>query len=110
MSKLLNRLSKELYELRLFICDEEHRIKTLECEMSKLKITERWLCDRLTFRKGELTDEEDKLVKETRIIRNKIIRDNPSDLEFEKRKIEALKKYLKEQEENLTDLISLSLI
>ena len=87
MAKLLNRLSEELYELRVFICDEEQRIKTLECEMSKLKITENWLYDRCVARKGKLTDEEDKLDKETSIIRDKIIRHNPCDLEFEKRKL-----------------------
>ena len=97
MAKLLNRLSKELYELRVFICDE----------MSKLRITGEWLNGRFIARKGELTDEEDKLDKETSVIRDKIIRDNPSNLEFEKRKLEALKKHLKEQEENFTDLISL---
>ena len=99
MAKLLNRLSKELYELRVFICDEEHRIKTLEYEMSKLTITEKWLNDRFIARKWKLTEEEDKLDKETSTIRDKI-RDNLSNLEFEKRKLEALKKYLKEQEEN----------
>ena len=104
MAKLLNRLSEELYELRMFICDEEQRIKTLEYELSKLWITEKWLSDRLTFREGKLTDEEEKLDKETRIIRDKFIVHNPSKFEFEKRKLEVLKKYLKEQEENLTDL------
>ena len=29
MAKLLNRLSEELYELRVFIYDEQQRIKTL---------------------------------------------------------------------------------
>ena len=38
MTKLLNRLSKELYELREFINDEDHHIKTLEYEKSKLNI------------------------------------------------------------------------
>ena len=110
MAKLLNRLSEELYELRMFICDEEQRIKTLEYELSKLEITGDWLSDRLRVRKGKLTDEEDKLDKETSMIRNKFIGHNPNKLKFEKRKLEALKKYLKEQEENLTDLTMLKLI
>ena len=38
MLKLLNRLTKELNELREFINDEEYRIKTLEYERSKLVI------------------------------------------------------------------------
>ena len=109
MAKLLNRLSKKIYELRVFICDEELRIKTVECEMSKLRITERWLSGKVVARKGVLTDEEEKLYKETILISDKI-KDNHSTLEFENIKLEALKKYLKEQEEKLTDLISLSLI
>ena len=62
-------------------------------------------------RKEKLTDEEDKLDKEISIIyHNKFIGDNYQKLEFEKRRLEALKKYLKEQEENLTDLFKLKLI
>ena len=105
MTKLLNRLSEELYELREFIYDEDHRIKTLEYEKSKLEIKKNRLFDKRAVRKEELTDEEDKLNKEISIIRN-----NHQKLEFEKRRLEALKKYLKEQEENLTDLIWLGLI
>ena len=92
MAKPLNILSKELYELRVFICDEEPRIKTLEYEMSKVMITEKWLYVKL-LRKEELTDEEDKLNKETIIIRNKIGSDY-NHLEFRKRQLEALKKYI----------------
>ena len=92
MAKLLYRLSEELYELRLFICKEEQRIKTLEYEMSKLEIIENWVSDGHWVLKRELTDEE------TSIRRNEFIRHNPNELEFEKRKSEALK-YLKEQEE-----------
>ena len=103
MAKLLNRLSEELYELRLFICKEQ-RIKTLEYEMSKLEIIENWVSDGHWVLKRELTNEE------ISIRRNEFIRHNPNELEFEKRKLEALKKYLKEQEENLTDLIGLKLI
>ena len=113
MTKLLNRLSEELYELRMFICDEEQRIKTLEYEKSKLEINEKRLYDKIVGRNEKLTDEEDKRNKEIDEIRsnNKFINEhNPHALEFEKRKLEALKKYLKEQEENLTDLIRLRLI
>ena len=63
------------------------------------------------IRKEELTDEEDKLGNEISIIyNNKFIGDNHQKLEVEKRRLEALKKYFKEQEENLTDLIRLKLI
>ena len=61
-------------------------------------------------RKEELTDEEAKLNKEISIIRNKFIGNNLRKLEFEKKRLEALKKYLKEQEENLADLFELKLI
>ena len=62
-------------------------------------------------RKEELTDEEDKLYQETNTnYPNKFIGDNLRKLEFEKKRLEALKKCLKEQEENLTDLSKLKLI
>ena len=111
MIKLLNRLSEELYELREFINDEDYRIKTLEYEKSKLDIKNNRLFDKRMIRKEKLTDEEDKLDGEISIIyRNKFNGDEQRKLEFEKRRLEALKKYLKEQEENLTDLIWLKLI
>ena len=111
MIKLLNRLSEELYELREFINDEDCRIKTLEYEKSKLNIKNNRLFDKRMIRKEKLTDEEDKLDGEISIIyRNKFNGDEQRKLEFEKRRLEALKKYLKEQEENLTDLIWLKLI
>ena len=37
MTKLLNRLSEELYELREFINDEDYRIKTLEYQELKIQ-------------------------------------------------------------------------
>ena len=104
MAKLLNKLSEELYELRVFICDEEQRTKTLEYEMSKFEINKKRLYDKLVVRNEKLTDEEDKLNEEIHEIRsnNKFISEhNPRELEFEKRKLEALKKYLKEQERKL---------
>ena len=52
-------------------------------------------------------DEEYKLDNEISIIYyDKFNGDKQRQLEFEKRRLEALKKYLKEQEENLTDLLS----
>ena len=106
MTKLLNRLSEELYELREFINDEDHRIKTLEYEKSKLYSKRIYL-----NKKEKLTDEEVKLDNElSKIYNDKFSNDNPRKLEFEKIKLEALKKYLKEQEENLTDLFKIELI
>ena len=62
------------------------------------------------IRKKKLTDEEDKLDSEIcKIYHDKFNGDKQRKLEFEKR-LEALKKYLKEQEENLTDLFELKLI
>ena len=111
MTKLLNRLSEELYELREFINDEDHRIKTLEYEKSKLDIKMNRLFNKSVVRKEKLTDEEDKLDSELNKIHcDKFYRDNLRKLEFEKKRLEALKKYLKEQEENLTDLFELNLI
>ena len=111
MTKLLNRLSEELYELREFINDEDHRIKTLEYEKSKLDIKKNRLFDKHVVRKEKLTDEEDKLDSEiSKIYCDKFYGDNLRKLEFEKKRLEALKKYLKEQEENLTDLFELKLI
>ena len=43
MTKLLNRFSEELYELREFINDEDYLIKTLEYEKSKLDIKKKLL-------------------------------------------------------------------
>ena len=111
MTKLLNRLSEELYELREFIKDEDYHIKTLEYEKSKLEIKNNRLFDKLVVKKEELTDEEDKLYQEINTnYPNKFNGDNLRKLEFEKKRLEALKKYLKEQEENLTDLFKLKLI
>ena len=111
MIKLLNRLSEELYELREFINDGDYRVKTLEYEKSKLDIKNNKLFDKRMIRKEKLTDEEDKLDKEISIIYNdKFNGDKQRQLEFEKRRLEALKKYLKEQKENLTDLFNLNLI
>ena len=111
MTKLLNRLSEELYELREFINDEDHRIKTLEYEKSKLDIKKNRLFNKSVVRKEKLMDEEDKLDSEiSKIYYDKFYGDNPRKLEFEKKRLEALKKYLKEQEENLTDLFELKLI
>ena len=111
MTKLLNRLSEELYELREFIKDEDYRIKTLEYEKSKLEIKNNRLFDKLVVKKEELTDEEDKLYQEINTnYPNKFNGDNLRKLEFVKKRLEALKKYLKEQEENLTDLFKLKLI
>ena len=93
MTKLLNRLSEELYELREFINDEDYRIKTLEYENSKLEIKDNRLFDKRVVRKEELTDEEDKLNEEISIIyRNKFIGDNHQKLEFEKRRLEAIRR------------------
>ena len=62
-------------------------------------------------RKEKLTDEEDKLDSEiSKIYCDKFYGDNLQKLEFEKKRLEALKKYLKEQEGNLTDLFKLNLI
>ena len=62
-------------------------------------------------REQKLTDEEDKLDSEiSKIYCDKFYGDNLRKLEFEKKILEALKKYLKEQEENLTDLFELKLI
>ena len=113
MTKLLNRLSEELpvYELREFINDEDHRIKTLEYEKSKLDIKMNRLFNKSMVRKEKLTDEEDKLDSEiNKIYYDKFYGDNLRKLEFEKKRLEALKKYLKEQEEHLTDLFELKLI
>ena len=111
MIKLLNRFSEELYELREFIHDEDHRIKTLEYEKSKLDIKKNRLFDKRVVRKEKLTDEEEKLDSEiSKIYCDKFYGDNLRKLEFEKKRLEALKKYLKEQEENLTDLFELKLI
>ena len=111
MTKLLNRLSEELYELREFINDEDHRIKTLEYEKSKLDIKKNKLFVKHVVRKEKLTDEEVKLDSEiSKIYNDKFYKNNLRKLEFEKIKLEALKKYLKEQEENLTDLFELKLI
>ena len=77
MTKLLNRLSEELNELREFINDEDYRIKTLEYEKSKLDIKHNRLFDKLVVRKEELTDEEDKLYQEINTnYPNKFIGDN----------------------------------
>ena len=101
MTKLLNRLSEELYELREFINDEDHRIKTLEYEKSKLDIKKNRLFNKSVVRKEKLTDEEVKLDSEiSKICFDKFYGDNLRKLEFEKKRLEALKKYLKEQEEN----------
>ena len=63
------------------------------------------------IRKEKLTDEEDKLDSEiSKIYYDKFNGDKQRKLEFEKRRLEALRKYLKEQEENLTDLFELKLI
>ena len=63
------------------------------------------------IRKEKLTDEEDKPDSEiSKIYYDKFNGDKQRKLEFEKRRLEALKKYLKEQEENLTDLFELKLI
>ena len=63
------------------------------------------------IRKEKLTDEEDKLDSEiSKIYYDKFNGDKQRKLEFEKRRLEALKKYLKEQEENLTDLFELKLM
>ena len=112
MIKLLNRLSEELYELREFINDEDYRIKTLEYEKSKLDIKKnKLLFDKLIIRKEKLTDEEVKLESEiSKIYYDKFNVNKQEKLEFEKRRLEALMKYLKEQEENLTDLFELKLI
>ena len=111
MIKLLNRLSEELYELREFINDEDYRIKTLEYEKSKLDIKKNKLFDKRMIRKEKLTDEEDKLGSEiSKIYYDKFNGDKQRKLEFEKKRLEALKKYLKEQEENLADLFDLKLI
>ena len=106
MAKLLNRLSEELYELREFINDEDYRIKTLEYQESKFRIKDNRLSNKIMFRKEKLTDEEDKLYKEM----HKHYNQYDYQKNFEKSRLEALKKYLKEQEENLTDLIWLKLI
>ena len=63
MTKLLNRLSEELYELRQFINDEDYRIKTLEYQESKSMIKDDRLSDKIIFKKEKLTDEENKLYK-----------------------------------------------
>ena len=111
MTKLLNRLSEELNELREFINDEDYRIKTLEYEKSKLEIKRNRLLDKRMVKKEELTDEEDNFYKEINTnYLNKFIGDNLQKLKFEKQRLEALKKYLKEQEKNLTDLFNLKLI
>ena len=110
MTKLLNRLSEELYELREFINNEDYRIKTLKYEKSKFVIKKNRLFDKRVLRKEVLTDEEDKLDKEIDTNYHKFIGDNYQKLELEKRRLEAPKKYLKEQEENLTDLFKLKLI
>ena len=69
------------------------------------------LFDKLMIRKERLTDEEDKLDKEISIIYyDKFNGDKQQKFDFEKRRLEALKKYLNEQEENLTDLFKLNLI
>ena len=60
MTKLLNRLSEELYELREFTNDEDYRIKTFEYQESKFRIKG----NRLSDKKEKLTDEENKLYKE----------------------------------------------
>ena len=55
------------------------------------------------IRKEKLTDEEDKLDSEiSKIYYDKFNGDKQRKLEFEKRRLEALKKYLKEQEEILS--------
>ena len=64
MTKLLNGLSEELYELREFINDEDYRIKTLEYQKSKFKIKDNRLSDKVMFKREKLMDEEDKLYKE----------------------------------------------
>ena len=107
MTKLLNRLSEELYELRELINDEDYHIKTVEYQESKFRIKNDRLSNKIMFKKEELTDEEDKLYKE---INENYIQYDCQKLQFEKRRLEALKKYLKEQEEKLTDLIRLNLI
>ena len=101
MTKLL---SEELNELREFINDKDYRIKTLEYEKSKVEIKRKRLFDKRMVKKEELTDEEDNLYKEINTnYLNEFIGDNLQKLKFEKQRLEALKKYLKEQEENLTD-------
>ena len=107
MTKLLNRLSEELYELRQFINDEDYRIKTLEYQESKFRIKDNRLSDRIMFKKEKLTDEENTVYKKINKNHNQY---DYQKLEFEKKRLEALKKYLKEQEENLTDLFELKLI
>ena len=63
------------------------------------------------IRKEKLTDEEDKLDSEiSKIYYDKFSGDKQRKLEFEKRRLKALKKYLKEQEKKLTDLFELKLI
>ena len=63
------------------------------------------LFDKRMIRKEKVTDEEAKLDSEiSKIYYDKFNVDKQQKLEFEKRRLEALKKYLKEQEENLTDL------
>ena len=111
MTKLLNRLFEDLNELREFINDEDYRIKTLEYEKSELEIKRNRLLDKRMVKKEELTDDEDNLYKEiTTNYHNKFTGDNLHQLKFEKQRLEALKKYLKEQEENLTDLFNLELV
>ena len=69
------------------------------------------LFDKRMIRKEKLTDEEDKLDSEiSKIYYDKFNGDKQRKLEFEKRRLETLKKYLKEQEENVIDLIWLKLI
>ena len=110
MIKLLNRLSEESYELREFINDEDYRIKISEYEKSKLDIKKNKLFDKRMIRKEKLTD-EDKLDSEIiKIYYDKFNGDKQQKLKFEKRRAEALKKYLKEKEKNLTDLFELKLI
>ena len=59
------------------------------------------LFDKRMIRKEKLTDEEVKLDSEiNKIYYDKFNVDKQKKLEFEKRRLEALKKYLKEQEEN----------
>ena len=63
------------------------------------------LLDKLMIRKEKLTDEEVKFESEiSKIYYDKFNVYKQEKLEFEKRRLEALKKYLKEQEKNLTDL------
>ena len=107
----MNRLSEELNELREFINDEDYRIKTLEYKNSKLEIKRNRLLDKRMVKKEELTDEEDNLYKEINTnYLNKFHGDNLHQLKFDKQRVEVLKKYLKEQVENLTDLFNLKLI